>query len=80
MHVSLRALHITGRLAQLVERPLSMREAGGSIPPVSIFVFEPFFGSRPFEKFLGVIRVYAQTVFGSKKTGQVGSSHHFFDF
>ena len=25
-----------GRLAQLVERPLSMREAGGSIPPVSI--------------------------------------------
>jgi hypothetical protein len=27
---------ITGRLAQLVERPLSMREAGGSIPPVSI--------------------------------------------
>ena len=36
VHVGLRALHITGRLAQLVERPLSMREAGGSIPPVSM--------------------------------------------
>ena len=26
-----------GRLAQMVERPLRMREAGGSIPPTSTF-------------------------------------------
>ena len=26
---------VSGRLAQMVERPLRMREVGGSIPPVS---------------------------------------------
>ena len=55
MNVCLRALQHTGRLAQLVERPLSMREARGSIPLVSTFLFEPKIGSRTFEKFLGVI-------------------------
>ena len=28
-------LSVTGRLAQMVERPLRMREVGGSIPPMS---------------------------------------------
>ncbi len=35
----------TGRLAQLVERPLSMREARGSIPLMSTFFVTDFFSS-----------------------------------
>ena len=33
--IVMRFMMMSGRLAQMVERPLRMREVGGSIPPVS---------------------------------------------
>lgn len=33
--IAMRSAPLSGRLAQMVERPLRMREVGGSIPPVS---------------------------------------------